>query len=200
MKAATAPRPCVSGRLQLNARLVREKDRARARELRKLAVYGAVVVVPLLVYVWQRVEFIRLSYQAEALGRQRQELLERSKELTVERSLLLAPDRIESVARRQLGLTDPSPADVKRVHVIDGHVDEISGTLAHAAQKEKAPAPRAGRPDRPRRGRKGPRAVTPDEGNAGGSEDVSAASILPLPVPRAIVREETSAAPKAQEP
>ena len=48
-------------RLQINARLVKEKDRARARELRRLLFYGAAIVVPLLVYVWQRVEFLQLS-------------------------------------------------------------------------------------------------------------------------------------------
>ena len=125
-------RPSGGVRLQLNARLVREKDRARARELRRLALYGAVIVVPLLVYVWQRVDFIRISYRAEALSRQRQDLQERNKQLTIERSLLLAPDRIERVARRQLGLVDPSPSDVKRVQVIDGQVSEVGATLAGA--------------------------------------------------------------------
>ncbi len=130
MRHTTAARPSGTGRLQLNARLVREKDRARAHELRKLALYGAAIVVPLLVYVWQRVDFIRLSYKVEALNRERQELQERSKQLTVERSLLLSPDRIERVARRQMGLVDPAPADVKRVQVIDGRVDEVGAPLA----------------------------------------------------------------------
>ncbi len=52
-------------RLQINARLVKEKDRARARELRRLLIYGAAIVVPLLVYVWQRVEFVQVSYRVE---------------------------------------------------------------------------------------------------------------------------------------
>jgi cell division protein FtsL len=201
MKAAAAARPCGSGRLQLNARLVREKDRARARELRRLAFYGAVIVVPLLVYVWQRVEFIRLSYSVEALGRQRQQLQERGKELTVERSLLLAPDRIESVARRQLGLTDPAPADVKRVQVIDGHVDEIAGTVARAVGPDRGAAARgAAATERSRPGTKGPRAVAGDEGGTGGGEDVSAASLLPFSMPRVISRQDGPATPKEQTP
>ncbi len=129
MRHATT-RGGVAGSLRLNARLVREKDRARARELRRLALYGAAIVVPLLVYVWQRVDFIRLSYKVEALGKERQELVERNRQLTVERSLLLSPDRIERVARKQLGLSDPPPADVRRVQVIDGRVDEIGSPLA----------------------------------------------------------------------
>ena len=36
------------------------------------------------------------------------------------------------MARRQLGLVDPSPSDVKRVQVIDGQVSEVGATLAGA--------------------------------------------------------------------
>lgn len=124
-------------RLQINARLVKEKDRARAGELRRLLVYGAVVVVPLLVCVWERVEFLRISYRVEELKKDRQDLLETNKELTVERSLLLSPDRIEKLARHQLGLSDPSPEDVRRVVVIDGHVNEVSGQVAEAAERHR---------------------------------------------------------------
>src|SRR5262249_30302123 len=96
-------------RLQINARLVKERDRARARELRKLVLYGAAIVVPLLVYVWQRVEFLRISYEVEGLKKERQQLQDQNKQLGVERSFLLSPDRIERVARKELGLVDPQP-------------------------------------------------------------------------------------------
>ena len=112
-------------RLQINARLVKERDRARARELRLLLLCGAAIVIPLLGYVRQRVEFIRLSYKVERLSKERQDLQEINKQLTVERSLLLSPDRIDKVARRQLGLGDPVPEDVRRVRVIDGHIRNL---------------------------------------------------------------------------
>jgi cell division protein FtsL len=121
--------------LHLNARMVREKDRARARDLRRLLLYAAAIVVPLLVYVWQRVEFLQLSYSVEALKKERQELMEMQKELMVERSLLLAPDRVERLARRQLGLVDPPPEDVRRVVLIDGRVNEVHGPVAGDSQE-----------------------------------------------------------------
>jgi cell division protein FtsB len=127
--------------LRLNERLVRERDRARARELRRFVLYGAVIALPLLAYLWQRVAFLELSYRVEALSRERQELVDRKKALTVERSLLLSPQRIESVARRQLGLVDPLPEDVKRVRLIDGRVGEVGGPVAAVV-----PAPVGGRP------------------------------------------------------
>jgi cell division protein FtsL len=114
-----------SKRLHLNARLVRERDRARARELRWVLLGGAAIVIPLLVYVWQRVDFIQLSYRVEALKMQEKEQRELNEQLRVERSLLLAPDRIERLARRQLGLTEPPPQDVRRVVLIDGTIDEL---------------------------------------------------------------------------
>ncbi len=110
-------------RLRINARLVRERDRARARELRRFLMYGALVVVPLLAYVGQRVDFIRLSYKAEKFKQEKQQLLEAHKQLIVERSYLLAPDRIERLARQQLGLVDPAPEDVRPVMLRDGRVN-----------------------------------------------------------------------------
>ncbi len=129
--------------IQMNARLVRERDRARARELRRFVIYGAVIVAPLLAYVWQRVDFIRVSYEVESLQKARQAETERQKQLALERSYLLAPDRIEKVARKQLGLGDPAPENVRRVRVIDGRIDEIG-----AQARRGAPGGRgAGEPD-----------------------------------------------------
>ncbi len=54
-----------------------------------------------------------------------QDLQEKNKHFSVERSFLMSPDRIERMARRELGLVDPSPADVRRVAVIDGHINEV---------------------------------------------------------------------------
>jgi cell division protein FtsL len=127
-----------SPRLQINARLVKEKDRARARELRRLLLYGAAIVVPLLVYVWQRVEFLRVSYKVEALKKERQQLQEQNKQLGVERSFLLSPDRIERLARKELGLVDPPPTDVRRVAVIDGRINEV-GTEAGVGEDGAVP-------------------------------------------------------------
>jgi len=190
VRAAIA-RPHGKGRLQLNARLVREKDRARLRELRRLALYGAVIVVPLLIYVWQRVDFIRTSYSLEALNRERQQLQEQNKQYTLERSSLLAPDRIEKMARKQLGLSEPTPEDVRRVQVIDGRVNEVGATLAAGPPRE-ADGPRdADRPgDTGRPGDAAPprdatlrRAVRAKRGAAGGAA-YTPASILPaLPPP-----------------
>lgn len=138
-----------SPRLQINARLVKERDRARARELRRLLFYGAAIVVPLLVYVWQRVEFLRVSYDVEELKKERLQLQEQNKQLGVERSFLLSPDRIERLARKEIGLVDLQPSDVRRVAVVDGRINEVGARAAKvgdggaAAQSAPARAPAA---------------------------------------------------------
>ena len=127
-----------TSRLHLNARLVREKDRARARELRWLLLGCTAIALTLLVYVWQRVDFIRMSYEVEGLKTEVQEQRELNEALRVERSLQRAPDRIEKLARRRLGLTDPPPQDVRRVVVIDGTIDELGGPVARTGQPRPA--------------------------------------------------------------
>ena len=149
-----------SPRLQINARLVKERDRARARELRKLLLYGAAIVVPLLVYVWQRVEFLRLSYDVEGLKKERLQLQEQNKQLGVERSFLLSPDRIERLARKEIGLVDPQPSDVRRVAVVDGRINEVGARAATGGDAG------AATPDTPAR----TPAARPPKGGARGEE------------------------------
>jgi len=175
-----------SPRLQINARLVKERDRARARELRRLLVYGAAIVVPLLVYVWQRVEFLSLSYEVEGLKKERQQLQEQNKQLTLERSFLLSPDRIERLARKELGLVDPQPSDVRRVAVIDGKINEVwTRVQASAAGSAPAPVPKpaprraaaAGRPAQHRRRAPAP----PKNGNTTTDQPAVEAGVGMLP-------------------
>ena len=125
----TRSRPRQS-KLRLNARLIREKDRARALELRKLLLFGAAIVIPLLGYVWQRVEFIRANRDLTALQNQKEDLEASNKQMTIERAMLLAPQRIEQVAREQLGLIDPPPENVRRVRIIDGSVRPAGDAVA----------------------------------------------------------------------
>ncbi|HYS77323.1 MAG TPA: cell division protein FtsL [Candidatus Dormibacteraeota bacterium] len=161
-------------RLQINARLVKEKDRARARELRRLLIYGAAIVVPLLVYVWQRVEFLQVSYRVEALKKERQDLQEKNKQLTVERSFLTSPDRIEHLARTQLGLIDPPPSDVRRVQVIDGHINEVRAQADAGDDAGPAPAAAGGRTGQQGRARRAKRAAPGPAPETSGDDAIEA--------------------------
>ena len=127
----TRTRPLTS-RIRLNARLILERDRARSRELRWLLLCAAALAAPLLGYVWQRVGFLRVSYRLERMQTERQQLLDLNKQMTIERALLMAPERIERLARTRLGLEEPHPENVRRVQVIDGRLDP-GGPIARRA-------------------------------------------------------------------
>ena len=62
-----APPPKKLAGLALNERLVRERDRDRARELVRLLALGVAVLLPLLAHVWQQVAFVESAYRAEEL-------------------------------------------------------------------------------------------------------------------------------------
>lgn len=122
-------RSAAGAEVQLNRRMVREKDRARSRELLRFLLYGAAIVVPLLGYVWQRVDFLRVSYKLEKLETQRRQLSELERQLALERATLLDTARIERKARKELGLVDPPAADVRRVTTSGGRVSTVDGPI-----------------------------------------------------------------------
>jgi cell division protein FtsL len=113
----------------LNQRLVRERDRSRSRELMRFVFYGAAIALPLLLYVWQRVDFLRVSYRVHALEEQSTALRKSSESLRVQRSFLMNHDRIEDLARRRLGLVDPEPGNERRIVMEGGRFRAASAPM-----------------------------------------------------------------------
>ena len=122
-------RAAASAQIQVNQRLVRERDRQKSRELWRFLFTAAVLAVPVLGYVWQRVDFLRVSYRYERLQKEKQGLLEQMEQLKVERATLMDHDRIERLARQRLGLVDPSPDDVRNVRLFDGRIGAVERTM-----------------------------------------------------------------------
>ncbi|HYV19722.1 MAG TPA: cell division protein FtsL [Verrucomicrobiae bacterium] len=108
-----------AAQIQVNQRLVRERDRKHARELWRFLATAAVLAVPVLGYVWQRMDFLRVSKRYERLQQELQSLGEDEQRLRLERSTLMDHERIETLARRNLGLVDPAPDDVRNVRLFD---------------------------------------------------------------------------------
>jgi cell division protein FtsL len=108
-----------AAQIQVNQRLVRERDRQHSRELWRFLATAAVLAVPVLGYVWQRMDFLRVSKRYEHLQLELQKLGEDEQRLRLERSTLMDHDRIETLARRNLGLVDPTPDDVRNVRLFD---------------------------------------------------------------------------------
>ena len=82
--------------------------------MKTLTIVAGVMLV--FVFVWERVDVVRLGYQIERLKTQKV-LLERERDqLQVKFSALTAPERIARVATEKLGLVPPQQGQVLMVH------------------------------------------------------------------------------------
>ena len=104
----------------LNRRLVMEQDRGRVRELLLVMGLSGLMLVPLLLYVWQNVEWIRTGYRVEKLEAQREQLTELNHKLRLEKASLETLARVEHEASARLGLAQPPPGAVVMVDAARG--------------------------------------------------------------------------------
>jgi cell division protein FtsL len=71
----------------------------------------------LLLYVWERVEVVRVGYLVERLKVQKTTLQRERDELEVKLSALTSPERIARTAKDQLGMAPPQPGQVVLVRL-----------------------------------------------------------------------------------
>ncbi len=98
-----------------NAPIVRELDRRRQRELWRSLAVGVCFVAVLLFSAWQNFELLRYGYEIEQMERDRSEQLDLNRHLRLEIETLSAPQRIERIARAELGLVAPAAAGMRVV-------------------------------------------------------------------------------------
>jgi cell division protein FtsL len=94
-----------------NNPIVREVDQARVRELWQSVVVGGVFVVMLLYAAWQHFELIRYGYRTQQLQEARQNEERANRHLRLQVQALQRPQRIEKIAKTQLRMVQPGPAD-----------------------------------------------------------------------------------------
>ncbi len=73
------------------------------------------VVMAALFYVWTNVTTVRLGYQLSEAAKTQRELSEENRGLRVEVAALKAPDRLQRLAKLQLGLAPPKTEQVIQV-------------------------------------------------------------------------------------
>ena len=81
------------------------------------SVFVAIVLVSLLslLFVWSRIHAINLEYSISSLERDIRSHEQQITELKMEAAFLARDERIESLARKDLGLRTPSPGQIIRV-------------------------------------------------------------------------------------
>jgi cell division protein FtsL len=98
-----------------NSRLRREVDRGTRRECYCLLGLGLLVFLFGFLFTWQSFVYVRDGYQVEAIRAEREALEEWNRQLRLEHASLADPQRIDSKARKELGLSLPHPQQVIRV-------------------------------------------------------------------------------------
>lgn len=91
-----------------NSRLVKELDFQKTRECLLLMILAMLCLLVLLCLAWQQFEVIRRGYEREELRKEIKHLAEIERQLKLERATLRSPQRIDLIARKQLGLISPS--------------------------------------------------------------------------------------------
>lgn len=92
-----------------NSRLRREVDPEKRRECFSLLGLGILVFLFGLLFAWQHFQCVRYGYQLEQLKAQRTALEEWNHQLRLEQASLADPQRIDTLARKKLGLALPGP-------------------------------------------------------------------------------------------
>ena len=103
-----------------NSRLVRNVEPVRLRSYYRTAGLGAIVAAFLMMYIYQHFRCIDLSFQLEDLKAKQTQSMSLNSELRLEIEGLRDPRRIDVIARRQLGLTQPMPTQVQEYDAPSG--------------------------------------------------------------------------------
>jgi cell division protein FtsL len=87
-----------------NSRVVREFDLRCRTDYICITLLGAVFVLGTLFYAWQQFQWIQYGYQIEETRREIDDLSELGRRLSIERASLATPQRIDRIARQDLGM------------------------------------------------------------------------------------------------
>jgi len=82
-----------------------------------LTIVGGVMLI--FVFVWERVDVVRLGYQIERLKAQKVVLERERDQLQVQFSALMAPERIAKLATEKFGLIPPQQGQVLMVRQME---------------------------------------------------------------------------------
>jgi cell division protein FtsL len=78
----------------------------------------AAVMSLLLLYVWERVDLVRVGYEVQQLKAKHRTLERVNDELKVKVSALTSPERIARLATERLGMVRPQPGQVVLVSLV----------------------------------------------------------------------------------
>jgi len=98
-----------------NSRLKREVDRQERHECMVLLVLAMAAFGFIMLFACQHFECVRYGYLIQQLKNEQAEKVERNHALKVDLASLSDPERIDTLARSELGLVPPKPEQIIQV-------------------------------------------------------------------------------------
>jgi cell division protein FtsL len=96
----------------INNNVIREPDAKGHRDYIIVTALAAMFFFGLFAYGWQHYQWIQYGYRIEEAQKKMQRLSETGRQLRLERASLSNPQRIDSIARKQLGMVAPAPGQL----------------------------------------------------------------------------------------
>jgi cell division protein FtsL len=103
-----------------NSRLARHVEPVKTRNLYKTVALGGIIAAFCMLYIYQHFRCIDLGFQLEDLKAKTVQAQKLNSNLKLEIAYLRDPHRIDVIARRQLGLTQPTATQVREYANADG--------------------------------------------------------------------------------
>src|SRR5256885_2178253 len=95
-----------------NNNVIREADAKSHRDYIIVTALAAMFLFGLFAYGWQHYQWIQYGYRIEAAQKKKEQLAETSRQLRLERASLRDLQRIDAIARGQLGMVVPVPGQL----------------------------------------------------------------------------------------
>src|SRR5215471_20080596 len=96
----------------INNHVIREADVKSHRDYIVITVLASMFLFGLFVYGWQHYQWIQYGYRIEEAQKKKDQLAEIGRQLRLERASLSNPQRIDAIARRELGMVIPAPGQL----------------------------------------------------------------------------------------
>jgi cell division protein FtsL len=96
----------------INNHVIREADVKSYRDYVIITVLGSMFLFGLFAYGWQHYQWIQYGYRIEEAQKKKEQMSEIGRQLRLERASLRNPQRIDSIARGQLGMVVPAPGQL----------------------------------------------------------------------------------------
>ena len=96
----------------INNNVIREADAKSHRDYLVITILAAVFLLGLFIYGWQHYQWIQYGYRIEEAQRKKDQLAEIGRQLRLERASLRNPQRIDAIARGELGMVIPVPGQL----------------------------------------------------------------------------------------